>query len=166
MRYRLQCNFCDNVFVHVGDSYPDSCPHCHAYVGLNGKPEVTLPFLSSKANKSPDDLYRSMEEGARHRAQMAAEITGQPVSDFSGMLQTNMRDGLREGDTSFVPAKLSDGMTAQFGNNGAPGIDPNIVNNVRSGPEPNYGSKQINPVKEFHQKNAHRLNAAGQRGKH
>ena len=166
MKYRLQCNFCQEVFVHVGDSYPDSCPRCHAYVGLNGKPEVTLPFLSSKANKSPDDLNRAMEEGAKHRAQMAAEITGQPVSDFSGMLHTNMRDNLREGDTSFVPVQLKEGMTAQFGNNGAPGIDPNIVNGVRSGKEPNYGAAQINPMKEIHRQNAAKIVRAGQQGKH
>jgi hypothetical protein len=165
MRYRLQCNFCSETFVHVGDSYPGNCPLCHVYIGLDGKPEVALPFLSSKANKSPDDLHRAMEEGAKHRAHMAAEMTGQPVSDFSGMLHTNMRDGLREGDTSFVPVQLKDGMTANFGNNGQPGIDPGIIANVRSGPEPNYGSKQINPIKELHQKNAARMNAAGQRNK-
>jgi hypothetical protein len=166
MRYRLECNFCREQFVHVGDGFPDNCPLCGAYVGLNGKPEVALPFLSSKANKAPDSMYRSMEEGAKHRAYMAAEMTGKPVCDFSGMLQTNMRDGLRAGDTSFVPVQLKDGMTASFGNNGQPGIDPNIVNGVRSGPEPNYGAQQINPTKEFHRQHAAAIVRSGEQNRH
>lgn len=165
MKYRLQCNHCTEVFVHIGDGYPDSCPLCQAYVGLNGKPEVTLPFLSSKANRAPDDLYRSMEEGARHRMRMAAELTGQPVSDFASMQQTNMRDNLREGDTSFVPAKLDHGITGSFGNNGAPGVDPNVLNGVKSGPLPNAGAAQMPTINKFHRENAQRLNAGGQRGK-
>jgi hypothetical protein len=166
MKYRLQCNFCSETFVHVGDSFPNSCPHCGAYVGLDGKPEVTLPFLSSKANKSPDDVYRVMQESAQHRAYLAAEASGRPVSEMSGLLQTNMRDNLREGDTSFVPTKLEHGMTASFGNAGAPGVDQNLLNGVRSGPSPNAGAAQMPVMNKYHRENAGRIIAAGRQGKH
>jgi hypothetical protein len=97
---------------------------------------------------------------------MAAEITGQPVSDFSSMLQTNMRDNLREGDTSFVKAELKDGMTAAFGNNGAPGIDPNVLNGVRSGPLPNHGAAQMPRINQLHREHGQRLISAGEQGRH
>lgn len=166
MRYKLQCNFCGETFIHTGSSYPDSCPHCGAYVGLDGKPEVTLPFVSSKADKSPDDLHRAMEQGAKHRAQMAAEITGQPLSDFSGMLHTDMRDNLREGDTSFVPTRMKDGMTAQFGNNGAAGVDPSVLAGVKSGPAPNAGAAEITNINTLHRTHGRRIVAAGTQGKY
>jgi hypothetical protein len=168
MKYRLQCNFCTESFVHIGDSFPDSCPLCGAYVGLNGKPEVTLPFVSSAANKSPDKLNRAMEEGSKHRAYMAAEMTGQPVSDFSGLLHTDMKDNLREGDTSYKPVQLKDGMTASFGNSGQqrPEVAQAIAS-VQSERDPRArGVGQMSSVSEFHRKHAASIVRSGQEGKH
>lgn len=162
MKYRLQCNFCSETFVHIGDAYPDRCPLCGAYIGLDGKPEVALPFLSSKAARSPDDLYRVMEEGAKHRATMAAELTGQPVSDFSNMQQTDMRDGLRQGDTSFVPIKPASGIEGQFGVANGQRVDPNVLAGVRSGPFPNAGAAQISSINDIHRKTSAAMIKSGQ----
>lgn len=153
MRYRLQCNFCSETFVHVGMDFPTHCPLCFAYVGLNGKPEVTLPFISKAANKSPDVLNRVMEEGAQHRINMAAEATGLPASDFNSMKHTDMRDNVREGDTTFTPVKTPDDMTARFGNGAGARVDPNILAGVNSGPDRNFGANtQMPAINQLHQK--------------
>jgi hypothetical protein len=158
-KFRLQCVVCGETFVHVGDEFPEKCPlpTCGAYVGLNGKPEVTLPFLSKSANKSPDVLNRVMEEGANHRINMAAEATGLPASDFNSMKHTDMKDGLHEGDTSFKPTPVPEDMTAQFGNGTGGRIDPNILEGVRSGGNANMGSKQMPLINQLHQRHSNAI---------
>lgn len=151
MRVRLQCGFCAETFVHIGPEFPDECPLCHAYVGLDGKPEVAAPFISLKGAKAPDDLYRSMERSAEHRMNMAAEVTGQPVADFASMKMTNMKDGLREGDTTFVaPSLPASGVTGNFG--GA--VDPRALQGVQTGPSPRAGAGMMPKIRELHSKYA------------
>lgn len=163
MKYKLQCQFCHDVFTHVGSSFPDNCPLCGAYVGLDGKPEVTLPAISLKANRAPDQLYKSMEEGAQHRIHMAAEMTGQPASDFNHMKQTNMRDGLREGDVSAVVHTPPD-MTATFSSSGEQQHAAAIAG-VRSGPFPNQGAQQIPRIHQLHQKYSQAIVAGGRQNR-
>jgi hypothetical protein len=168
MKYKLKCNFCQETFTHIGNSFPRNCPLCFAYVGLDGKPEVNLPFLSKAVNKTPDVLNRQMETMANDRRYLAAEMTGNPVSDFDSMKHTNMRDGLKEGDTSFVPIKQNapEELKATFGNGAGGQVDPAILQGVRSGGNPNYGSKQIPSVNQWHRQNAHRVVTRGTQGKH
>jgi hypothetical protein len=168
MKYRLQCNFCSETFVHIGSSFPSHCPLCFAYVGLDGKPEVNLPFLSKAANKTPDALNRQMEEGARNRQYLASEMTGNPVSDFDSMKHTNMRDGLKAGDTSYVPTRQpkTDDLAATFGNGQGGQVDPAILQGVRTGGNPNFGSKQIPSVNNWHRQNAHRVVSRGTQAKY
>ena len=160
MRYKLQCEFCHEVFVHTGSSFPDECPLCHAYVGLDGKPEVTLPAISLKSNRAPDDLYRQMERGAEHRMQLAAEATGSPVSDFAHMKQTNMKDNLREGDTSAAVFKPPADMPATFSHSGTEQHAAAIAG-VRSGPFPNAGASQIPRINQLHQRFSQNIVASG-----
>jgi hypothetical protein len=151
MKYRLQCKHCGEVFVHYGNAFPNRCPleGCGAYVGLNGKPEVTLPFISKAANKSPDVLNRVMEEGAQHRINMAAEMTGQPASDFAALAHTNMRDNVREGDITHSPVQTD--LKAEFGNSGINNQEHALtIAGVKSGPYPNQGAKEINNIKSLH----------------
>lgn len=166
MKYRLQCNFCSETFVHIGNAFPTHCPLCFAYVGLNGKPEVTLPFISKAANKSPDVLNRAMEEGAQHRINLAAEATGSPTSDFASMKHTNMKDNLHEGDTSFVPTKTPDDFVVGFGNRQGGNIDPNIIAGVGSGAEPNMGARQIPKINDLHRKYSGSIVRRGSQGRH
>lgn len=157
MKYRLRCEFCHESFVHVGSSFPDECPLCGAYVGLDGKPEVTIPAISLKANRSPDLMYRAMEEGAQHRINMAAEATGQSVSDFAHMKQTDMADNLRPGDISASAIRQVNGMTGNFGG----GVDPQVIQNVASGPFPKQGSQQIPRINQLHQRHVGAIVAGG-----
>jgi hypothetical protein len=157
MKYRLRCEFCNEAFVHQGATFPDECPLCHAYVGLNGKPEVSLPAISLKANRSPDLMYRAMEEGAQHRVNMAAEITGQPASDFASLKQTNMLDNLKPGDISAPTVRPVNGMSGNFGG----GVDPSLIQNVASGPFPKQGSQQIPRINQLHQRHVNSIVAGG-----
>ena len=168
MKYRLQCNFCNETFVHQGSSFPTHCPLCFAYVGLDGKPEVTLPFISKAANKAPDALNRQMETAADNRRYLAQEMTGSDLSDFDSMKHTNMRDGLKEGDTSFVPTVMpkTKDLAATFGNGAGGQVDPAILQGVRSGGNPNFGSKQIPSVNSWHRQNVSRVVGRGTQGKH
>ena len=169
MKYKLQCNFCSETFTHIGNAFPTHCPLCFAYVGLNGKPEVTLPFLSKAKNKTPDALNKQMEESANHRRYLAAEMTGNPVSDFDSMKHTNMRDSLKEGDTSFVPVQQSapEELRATFGNGQGGTVDPAILQGVRTGGNANMGANKVLPsVRSLHQKNAHAMVSRGTQGKY
>jgi hypothetical protein len=159
MKYRLRCEFCSESFVHQGDTFPDECPKCHAYVGLNGKPEVSLPAISLKANRSPDLMYRAMEEGSQHRVNMAAEITGQPASEFSALKQTNMLDNLRPGDISAPTVRPVNGMTGNFGG----GVDPGLIANIRSEQDPRArGASQVPVINQLHRQHAQSIVGQGQ----
>ena len=48
-------------------------------------------------------MYREMEAGAEHRANIAMEQFGLDSGEAAVMKITDMRDGLREGDASDVP---------------------------------------------------------------
>lgn len=160
MRFKLQCNFCAEKFVHVGDDYPDECPLCHAYVGLDGKPEVSLPAISLAKNRSPDLLYRGMEDGAKHRIDVAADHLGIPTSELSDLKMTNMKDGLRPGDISAPAVRKVNDVQATFGG-ATPEQHAATLQAVRSGPSPNAGSGQIPVINSLHQKFAKQMVARG-----
>jgi predicted nucleic acid-binding Zn-ribbon protein len=154
MKYRILCTLCGETFVHRGEEMPDDCPECGQYIGMDGKPEVAAPRISLRGAKAPDDLYRSMERGAEHRMNMAAEISGQPVSEFSSMKMTNMKDNVREGDTTFMPPTPIPNMGQTMGQ-----VDPNVAAGLRSGPHARAGASQLKGLQQFHQTNHHRMNA-------
>lgn len=105
------CPFCENTFsfLHtvtkgVEDSPPDYCVRCGAYVGPEQEPIPMFGTIGKAKNKSPDSVYRALESSSAARAQEAADMAGVPLSDMSHLKTTDMKDNLREGDTS---AKVS-----------------------------------------------------------
>lgn len=61
-----------------------------------------MPHLARPIAANVDGLYRSMEEGAEHRANLAMEHFGLDKDEASLMKMTNMKDGLIQGDTSEI----------------------------------------------------------------
>ena len=88
------------------------CPDCGYTLTDRSNNGVAAPRIGYFKNKSADRIYRQEEAASRERAHMAAEITGESVSDMSAMLQTNQKDGLREGDTS-APSIRPDNQVVQ-----------------------------------------------------
>lgn len=158
MRWRLQCTVCAEKFVWAHAEPPDECPLCNAYIGADGKPTVAAPMISLAKNRTPDTMYRDMERGAQHRIEVAAELTGQDQSEFASMKMTNMKTGIREGDTTFVPHKPAVEMPVQMGR----GVDPKVAEGLRMGPHQKAGAGQLRPLQQFHQNNFRQMNAAGE----
>lgn len=98
-RIRLLCHHCGERFVWEHEGWPDECPLCHSYVGSDGKPEVAAPYIATRAGKSGDAVYKAMEQGAEHRANVAMEM-GVPREEASAMRITNMRDNAVMGENS------------------------------------------------------------------
>lgn len=156
MKYRLQCVHCAETFVHRGDELPDECPFCHQYIGPDGKPTVAAPMISLARHREPDKLYRSMEAGAEHRMNVAAELSNQPVSEFSSMKMTNMKSSIREGDTTFMPSTPTPpvNMGQAMGQ-----LDPNVAAGLKRGPAVGAGSNQLGVVQRFHSANHRQMNS-------
>lgn len=92
--YKLQCPECGEKFRWEGENFPDFCPRCQAYVGVDPN------FVPSRLNiggsalaKSAEATYRALEQSSEVRAEMA----GDPSLKI-----TNMRDNLREGDVAAI----------------------------------------------------------------
>jgi hypothetical protein len=103
----LLCRFCGEKFSWTAQEWPNECPLCNAYVGLDGKPEVAAPFIPTRTARNADSIYRAMETGAEHRANVAAELLGVPREDANALKITNMGDNARPGEAS-APALTSD----------------------------------------------------------
>lgn len=56
------------------------------------------------ATQSVDGLYRGMEDASAGRAQDAADLLGVDVRSLNHMKMTNMKDNLRAGEMSHIPA--------------------------------------------------------------
>lgn len=95
---------------HPSDEPPPShCPLCGADVSGFPKKKrlkraVTAPAIRGPKTKATDGVYRSLENSAETRRQEAAQILGVNPNTLNGMKMTNMKDNLREGDISHVPA--------------------------------------------------------------
>ena len=96
---KLMCHHCGEKFKWTRPEWPDECPLCHTYVGLDGKPEVAAPFIATAAGKTHDNVYRAMERGSEHRA-MVAQEAGLSAQEASNLKITNMRDDARPGENS------------------------------------------------------------------
>jgi hypothetical protein len=113
-RKRLQCNLCGERFIWEPEGFPDECPLCKQYIGLDGKPEVAAPFIGLRKAKSGDDVYRAMERGSEHRINVASEMLGIPKSELSGMKITNMGDNAKPGEDSAPKISESVNRLMQF----------------------------------------------------
>lgn len=99
---RLRCGLCRDTFSWEPRSgWPMYCPKCGEYIGMDGKDDVVMPFISQAKNLGADRVYRDMEQKSEIRAQLASERTGLSAAEVSHLKVTNLRDNQRTGD---VPA--------------------------------------------------------------
>jgi len=163
--FKLMCPDCGETFKWPAqEKWPNFCPHCRADVSQDEKNEIAIPFISSAARKSPDAVMRAMENGAQHRINVAAEMTGLPTSEFNDMKITNMKDNLRPGDTADMGispdnqvAKAMRENPQQFGHVAPPSLaarDNLIAQSagVSQGPFANAGAKMQDLVRSQHSK--------------
>ncbi len=108
-----RCPECEGVFEflhHPSDEPPPShCPLCGKDVSKKKKTRLASqinkpPSIKTVVSKSADSVYRSLETSAETRRQEAAALLGVDPSKLNGMKTTNMKDNMRIGDMSHVPA--------------------------------------------------------------
>lgn len=105
MAVLLKCPDCEEKFrvessPTEGFKYPDNCPCCGNYMGIDRPDdEIVMPAFLSARTKSNDDVYRQMEKGSEFRAQKAAEVAGCSVEEMSALKITDM-DDRRDRETS------------------------------------------------------------------
>src|ERR1700734_461028 len=98
-RFQIRCPGCRKPFPwDPAIDLPERCPlpGC-GYVAAKREPEVdadgviviAAPFLRSQKTSRTDASYRELETSSEVRAQMAAEMTGVPVSEMSHLKVTN-----------------------------------------------------------------------------
>lgn len=152
-----ECSDCGGRFEeyhHAPDEPPP--PFCKLCGASTVAPDTTLrfPHLATGRGKAVDDVYRAMEEGADFRARKAADM-GASSAEAAGLRITNMRDGLREGDTANIPVEnvVTRAMSA---------VPPSMVGNVSAdqamqysgavmnGPAPNAGARSIRALRSLH----------------
>ena len=96
------------------DPLPRFCGVC-GFDSEGAEPEqaVTAPHIAMPIKATVDNMYRAMEEGSEHRANMAMEQFGLNSSEVSMMKITDMKDNLRSGDTSDMSVNNSVSQTMQ-----------------------------------------------------
>lgn len=99
MGFQLKCSECKGKFKWEGE-WPNHCPLCGYDMSLPDDNVIRMPSLRSASTDLNDKLYRDMERGSEQRAHLAAEAAGVPVSEMSHLKITNMRDNVREGESS------------------------------------------------------------------
>lgn len=133
----LQCILCGERFKWAHEGFPDECPCCGQYIGLDGKPEVAAPHIALKIGKSADNVYRAMENGADHRAEVAADILNIPKAELTDSKITNMRDNVRAGENSAPKLSSSANEIMQWmERQKGPALPPNIVPMAYGQPNP------------------------------
>ena len=98
-----ECPGCGGRFDHLHmrstEEPPYFCPLC----GTSKRdvhPDLSAPHIRQTIGVVADNVYRQMETASQARAEMAAEMLGESVSEMSAMKMTDMKDSLREGDLS------------------------------------------------------------------
>ena len=154
-RYRAVCPECGGKFpVDPIKGLPKVCPLGCGYRVASERPddEIVMPSIS-KCRAATDGVYRAMEEGSIHRAQMAREMG---VDGAESLKITNMRDNVRVGENSVVPLPpnpvsqrmqqmQAQGLPVGFGNNGVA-----LSAGTAEGPEPNAGARLQHMIRSTH----------------
>ncbi len=154
MAFRLRCPECRGAFPFdpAHQSYPDDCPLCGEHIGHNrADDDVVMPSIRSARMAVSDKLYRDMERGSEQRAQIAAEMTGAPVSEMSDMKITNLNDARRQGDIAAVPVQndVTRFMEAnKVGGFQGGGVEYSAA--VQSGPHANAGARMRTALQQHH----------------
>jgi hypothetical protein len=100
----LKCPECRGKFPwDPTKPHPKTCPLCDHYIGIDrADDDVVMPAFLSGKTKRVDMVYDSMVRGSEMRAEKVANDYGGSKAE-SGMVMTNMRDGMREGDIAAPP---------------------------------------------------------------
>lgn len=163
-----RCPLCkENFWVQVAHRNvvpPTDCPLCHN-TGEAPKREAKLytggaPALLRGRAKSVDTMYRQMEEGSAHRADMAKAEFGLDDESASAIKMTNMRDDAKPGETSEIPLTVAQTnmmqqaqVINQPGAMSSAGLSYGQLHaGTRQGPHPYAGSKAQSTIREFHSK--------------
>lgn len=154
------CPDCNGSFKQLIDRSCEQPPRFCALCGFDTQSElqegVSSPHLAKTIGKATDGMYRAMEEGAQFRADIARENFGLDAEQASALKMTNMKDNLREGDTSDMPVNnpVSQTMEAapsgMFGFQGGAGLGYSGA--VSQGPHPNAGAHAQQAVRAQHAK--------------
>lgn len=140
MAFALRCSECRKAFKWEPlKAHPRYCPLCQADLGEE-KPDnvICLPAFISPKTRANDQVYRSIEQSAEKRAELA---------DDPSLKITNMRDNVHEGEISAMPVvnevtKAMDAINARGGQVGWQGQNgAEFSSAVQSGPYPNQGAK-------------------------
>lgn len=147
--YKFKCPDCGEVFRSSDKPDWDFCPKCKT--SLKTSDEICMPFISSAKAKSPDQVYRQMEQGAEFRAQAAASILGVPTSDVSDLKITNLRD-THYGESANVPVvnDVTKMMDAAPDLTGFQALGAQLSNGTQVGPFPNVGAKFQTQLRKYH----------------
>lgn len=160
-----QCPDCGHRFdflhMHADEAPPNYCQNCGSFVGDDPKPEPASPHLAGVAGKSGDMVYRAMEDSSAVRADMAAEAMGVDASEMSSLKVTDMKDGMREGDTSHAVSISPETAAAMS----RPGMGWVGTGNNPLGPgAAGHGDPVRQGLRDIHQENAWKTVKAGEMG--
>ena len=136
------------------DPVPRYCPKC----GLDSEgeePDLALatPHIGQPIKGVVDNMHRDMEAGAEFRANIAAEQFGLDTAEANGMKLGDMKDGLRQGDTSDIEVKNDITRTMEAAPPGMFGFQSNGIGYsgaVPEGPHPNAGAHAQKAVRAAH----------------
>ena len=165
-RKRYLCPACKGVFVYdhhpsiEADPLPDgaACPHCAFVPESEYPPAVVSPHIQRSVVHAVDGMHRAMEEGANHRATVAQEVHGLDAVEAGLMRETNSRDHLRPGDTSFAPVvnditRMMDATPRATGFSGGAAQGMALSSSVQTGAFPNAGLRAMQELRAGHAAN-------------
>lgn len=164
------CPDCEGQFTTIADDRegpPKFCTLCGNDMSADIEAIPNFSRIGKASNQTIDQIYRRMESASVARAEQAASDMGVPVSEMSGIKMTDMKDNLREGDTSFVAPKQSISAPANInsvaGNQGA-----QMAAGIRKESGGSYGHKALDVLKgshgSAHSMRAKQMSKAGQIG--
>lgn len=148
------------TYLHHPSVESDPLPRFCGVCGYDSEGEevaeaLALPHIGKQIRATVDNMQRQMEDGAQFRADMAQEKFGFDSDDVRIMKETDMRDGLRQGDTSdapLAPSPVTQVMDAapvgMFGFQGAQGLGYSGA--VAEGPHPNMGARSQSMLRKHH----------------
>lgn len=143
------------------DPLPQNCPHCGLDWWVHPPwAEVTMPHIGKPIKSGVDGMYRAMEEGAEHRANVAMELHGMDADEARLMKITDIKDNVHYGDTSNIEVSnpVSEVMAS------APGIFgfqdrgqglsySQLAHDTPIASERNVGARAQAMVRKMHQEN-------------
>jgi hypothetical protein len=155
----LECPACNHRFeqyVHTPDEpLPRFCSNC-GIDSLTLDASLAAPALAKGTARNVDGVILAMEEGARFRAQKAADM-GLSSAEASGLQITDQRDNMHSGETANVPVvnDVTRHMAALAASGAAVGHVPAAqyakeMAAVASGPSPNAGARAGQKLKMLH----------------